>query len=481
MQVLITNQNVIDFCRKYPSFSIESTLVEYVDSVNRLSLAEGNSIFECVTSTSEKMMKALDGLRLVTESSVVSNEKNVKDVLDLVKSTDERYTSTMKRVVGDCRSGLVKVVNDTEQTLWRSINNSRETVISTVRGLSNGYTLSDLENKVANLLKNTPNEQTLGYLKNVLEKSGGGVSEERVVNLLKNTPNEQTLGYLKDVLEKSGGGVSEERVVTLLKNTPNEQTLGYLKDVLEKSGDSEELVRTVKTVPNDILLGHVTSVMDCVRESRNEGLALAGKVTDVDSAFKEYISSFKTGSVKGRNTEIKTLMALETVFPNHDVLSVPSSKQKGKMDIILSHPDYPDISIDTKNYTKSVPKTEVMKFEGDMMAGDTHGIMVSVSSKIIGKPHFSIDVVNGNVGVYLSNTGGDTECIRIAVEIVYSLSKVLTRGDGRTLKEGALRSIEDIVRDDVIVLGRMKSNLTSVLEDVKKMSVGKIAAILQSG
>lgn len=262
---------------------------------------------------------------------------------------------------------------------------------------------------------------------------------------------------LKDILTTTGNEVSKR-----FENVTSQSPL-LLQEVLRKL-DKVVTSETLRDIPN-------AAVLSELRGLRTE--------------FEKYTGLFKTGSVKGRNTELKVLMQLDLVFPKHDIISVPSASQKGKMDLVLTSPGMCNISIDTKNYTKTVPKSEVDKFERDILDGNTHGIMVSVSSKISGKPHFTVDVIGGRVGVYLSCTGGDTECIRTAVDIVYAMDRHLkgvgggSDGGGKVISVGELVSINRCLSESVSRVNRVKGLLETSLEELRGVTLERVLGVLR--
>ena len=294
------------------------------------------------------------------------------------------------------------------------------------------------------------NEDTLGpFIRDVVQK-GYTELKDSLENVIRTVPNDA-------IIQKIEG----------IRDSPNTVTMGMLRDISNKVVCSSDL----RDIPNDVTVNYLKTLETMATTSDSA-------LKDLASSFTEYTSLFKTGSVKGRNTELKTIMQLDSVFPRHDVIHVPSSKQKGKMDIILSLEGRPDISIDTKTYTKTVPKSEVCKFEGDIALGDTHGIMVSTTSKIIGKPHFTIDIIKGNVAVYLSNVGLDTSCIELAVDIIYSLHKVLEGRNGGISSDTVLR-IEDLIREDLKRLDKIRESLNVSLVCVKEMTLSRILELLK--
>jgi hypothetical protein len=263
----------------------------------------------------------------------------------------------------------------------------------------------------------------------------------------------ESLGVIQETL---AGIPKQDYIHNVIQGVPNLITESRLQEIIRKL-DTTVTSETIKTIPNETMLSEL-------RGLREE--------------FDKYTSLFKTGSVKGRSTELKVMMQLDNVFPKHDIISVPSSKQKGKMDLILSRSGFPDISIDTKNYTKTVPKSEVEKFERDILSGGTHGILISVSSKITGKPHFTIDIIKGKVGIYLSCTGGDTDCIALAVDLIYTLDKCLECGDGTSVSKSDLDEIQKIIIDGNNSLEKVRGMLKESLEELRKVNLERITRLL---
>jgi hypothetical protein len=290
--------------------------------------------------------------------------------------------------------------------------------------------------------------------------------------------SESILPFVKEaVLEGIGESFTKSRemvmdeLVQVTKRVQCDATAASLENILSKIPDRDAIVSHIRNVPNESVINQLSNISEKL-----------SPLKDLNANFTDYTMSFKTGSIKGRNTEIKCAMTLDNIFPKHDITHVPSSLQVGKMDIILSLEGYPNISIDTKNYTKAVPKREVEKFENDMLVGKTHGILLSTTSKITSKPNFTIDVIgssNNLVAVYLSNTGGDfEESIKLAVDVVYNLSKHLNTKEctGKSIDTKTVQMISEMLQKDIARLGEIKGHLTSSLECIKSMTLEKISS-----
>jgi len=306
------------------------------------------------------------------------------------------------------------------------------------------------------------------------------INDSTVVQFCKKYPlfsiEKLVLNYIKSIQDLNA--CDSSNLLQLVENTITASMQSNLINLTESIKDTTQtkLLDTLTMILRSVSNEHT---IDTVYSIKNTVGITDSNLKELVELFKDYTSSFKNSSIKGHNTEVKTVMQLDNVFPKHDITHIPSSKQKGKMDMILSREGYPNISIDTKHYSKTVPKTEVAKFEQDMQIGNTHGIMISIDSKIACKPHFTINIINKHVAVYLSNTKGDTECIKIAVELVYNLSKIIeTRGSNIDINPTQLNRIHTILKEDSERINSIKTHLETSLYELKQFSFNKIISVL---
>ncbi|KAJ3362199.1 hypothetical protein GGF32_006369 [Allomyces javanicus] len=141
------------------------------------------------------------------------------------------------------------------------------------------------------------------------------------------------------------------------------------------------------------------------------------------------------------------------MFPGHTINRVASSLQKGASDIVMEKDGFPKILVEVKMYKTTVNKSEVLKMERDVTLAKAHGLFVSHTSRIQGKPNFHIDIIQEQyIVVYLSNTQFDMEPIMSAVSTIYELDSILKKytydADGDTglrLDQDALAQISSIL------------------------------------
>jgi hypothetical protein len=377
--------------------------------------------------------------KLVSEFVTNANALHIDKNKDIIGCISDMFSTFSDDIKDNIRSAnhidileQIKVHNESSQALIKGMHE----MVYRLR--------EDLVPQIREIVRYMPNEGVEALLKSISDK----VSRLNDINIL-------------------------SEIKEIVKTTPNDILLRDIGRVQMMYDKEKYVIKDIQNAMTDSKLQEILGRLDTPNET------VLSELRGLNSEFTRYTGLFKTGSVKGRNTELKTVMQLDTVFPKHDIVSVPSSMQKGKMDIILSCPGFPNISIDTKNYTKSVPRGEVEKFERDILDGDTHGIMVSVASKIVGKPHFTVDIIGGKVGVYLSNTSGDTECIRVAVDIVYAMDKYLGRGAGVSIGVGELADINRVLMDASVRLGRVKGMLEASLEEIRGVFLDRVVSVLK--
>jgi len=88
---------------------------------------------------------------------------------------------------------------------------------------------------------------------------------------------------------------------------------------------------------------------------------------------------------------------------------------------------FPDIRIDNKKYTSTVPMKEITKFKGDLDLHNCHGIMISMTTGIVGKGN-TIDIeqlANGKLAIYLSNIGENVDMVIDAMAIIYRFHEIM--------------------------------------------------------
>lgn len=250
------------------------------------------------------------------------------------------------------------------------------------------------------------------------------------------------------------------------------QELDNIKEMLDNKQSS--LIENVKNIPNPILLNQINHISHRQTADSSQLDSKINQISDnisvISNSLHGYLERLKISSVKGSATETKFQILLENAFPTHTIETVPSKKQKGRMDLSLVKDNYPTILLDLKDYSTTVPKTEVDKFEQDILLSNNHGILISPFSNISGKINFQISLINNKIGIYISKCNLDVTDIEHAVRIIYDLDKTLLKGmeqshsTGHTINLQQMEQINTLILENVEKMKKLKSHLSLALQ-----------------
>ncbi len=137
----------------------------------------------------------------------------------------------------------------------------------------------------------------------------------------------------------------------------------------------------------------------------------------VDSAYKLYETSLgksQNSTILGQVGETFTFEELNLMFPKAEIEDC--HKTKGKGDFILKEKDF-TMMIETKNYSRNVPKSEIDKFYRDFDCNKDFqcAIMVSLHSGICSREDFHLEVRDQRPIMFLHNISKHIDHIPLAV------------------------------------------------------------------
>jgi len=137
-------------------------------------------------------------------------------------------------------------------------------------------------------------------------------------------------------------------------------------------------------------------------------------------------NKYKNSSAKGRFGEARMEEMMTVLYPSAEIINTTSIPNSGDFLIRGRSPSLPDILVETKEYTRNVAKEEVEKFIRDVVCQRKHGIMISHTSGIAGKRPFEIELHQSFIVVYVSLAQYEQERLKIATDMIDSMSKCLS-------------------------------------------------------
>ena len=136
-----------------------------------------------------------------------------------------------------------------------------------------------------------------------------------------------------------------------------------------------------------------------------------------------FLDKYKNSSYKGQFGENQLETVLNQMFPSAEVLNTTGIK--ASCDFRINRTNHPTVLIETKNYDRNVTLDEVKKFIRDIEQQKCHGVFLSQHSGITSKQNFQIDVKGANILIYVHNVDYCPQTIKIAIDIIDSLSERL--------------------------------------------------------
>ncbi len=191
-------------------------------------------------------------------------------------------------------------------------------------------------------------------------------------------------------------------------------------------------------------------------------------ITSVHDMFKEYLEKQKNSTLKGKESEIKLEILLNSLYSHGKVCNNTGEAQSG--DYLLEREGKVGILFENKDYNTNVPDVEIKKFIRDIENKKTHGIILSQRSGIQNKGNFHIDIHMGYVIVYVHNVNYDGSKIKMAVQMIDHLVPQLRKLNETQESSVSLELMAEINKEYLCFIGQKKQLLEYVRKFNKDMS-----------
>lgn len=175
---------------------------------------------------------------------------------------------------------------------------------------------------------------------------------------------------------------------------------------------------------NEIMSSFTSKVFEKINENSNKMDTTSEKInTHLITSIKEITGKSNISTHKGQIGENYVLNTLREAYPNaHTESTVSVSHQS---DIQFKQKNEPDILIEIKNYSNTVPSKEVEKFKNDLKnTGYKYGIFMSFNQKIsLIHNKIEIEKYEDITILYGSCLNYDKASILMPIEFINYLSK----------------------------------------------------------
>jgi hypothetical protein len=376
---------------------------------------------------------------------------------NLSSKIDNTLTSQILSIVTDLKGEIYKINSD----MTAKLNDTRKEYMNDVKTLFSHAELSTQEK-----------------INHILEKSND--------NLLTKT----TL-LMNDIIPK-GHDKSYTNIESCIKQFFTNISQDT-KQLLQMNGmdKSDGLVENIDKNINKMFSNIQQSLFNAIQTSESRTSTSIQQVNDTINLQKQiqeslsaelniFLNKYKSNSsVKGTVSECELYSLLQRILPN-DFL-VRCSSEACACDIRLTRKDkrLPNILFENKDYTATVNTDEIEKFERDLKLQRCHGIFISQNSPIAYKENFHIDIINNIIHLYIPNAGYDIEKIKLAVNIVDSISEklnIIVLDPNEEIYEVSIDDFESL-KKEYCEFANKKSEMLDFIKMITKQLSDKLESI----
>ena len=364
-------------------------------------------------------------------------------------------------------------------------------ILSSVGELKNEFnalssSVSKLNNDITNSIYIKFQESKREYvddIKNIVSSNFSHNSDKLNSLFQQNTSQliDKTTILLNEVVPKSNEGyykqlqesislfhksISDDTTKLLNSNNNDDSLSTFLSNFETKSNNLLQPLFSFINASEERINKNVISLKDATNNSVQDKIM---------NELSEFLGKYKNSSYKGQFGENQLESVLNQMFPSAEILNTTGIK--ASCDFRVNRVDLPTILFETKNYDRNVTLDEVKKFIRDIEEQKCHGIFLSQHSGITSKQNFQIDIKGSNVLVYVHNVDYCPQTIKIATDIIDSLSYKLAE-----LEEGVdeiyipKEIIEEINKEYSRFIER-KSSIIDILKDFHKKITNEVDEI----
>lgn len=226
-------------------------------------------------------------------------------------------------------------------------------------------------------------------------------------------------------------------------------------------GELDPVKSNMSSLKDDVKL-----VKDGVSSTKDDMKTLKEVITHTSTQITQLNDLFTGDNKKGKSAEKVFTYKLQNIYGEENIHNI--SNEKHGCDIGIYLLNRPPVLLEIKNYSYTVPTTEVTKFLSDCDSKLCCGILASINTGIAKKDHFSFDIKENRITVYLHYTNYQTDVISMALTVIYGLHDIFIKKFGGNFHK-------TITEDDFIGMKNEYQNMLGVnfniISNLKKLII----------
>jgi len=243
--------------------------------------------------------------------------------------------------------------------------------------------------------------------------------------------------------------------VYVYKNTIEELVKKHSSGIILDENVNEEFKKISTQIIND----------------RNNILEETNDIKDLlNKNYKLMSNLFCADNKKGRTAETAFYHKLKNIYGEENIHFI--GNEAHTCDIRITLLNRPPVLLELKNYNSTVPTIEVNKFLEDCDAQNTCGILASINNGIVKKDHFSFDIKENRITVYLHCINYDAKYISMALNVIFGLHNLIQKYGGNvylSLDEIEYKELKNEYLDIIGFLNNLSVNLKKQIIDIENL------------
>jgi hypothetical protein len=394
---------------------------------------------------------------------------------------------------------LKKLSTNLNETITNNINHK---ILSTLTDLSKD--IMGFKQDITTKLHDTKKEY-IDNVKLILENSTM-TTNDKIQNILEKNSDAivtKTTSIINEIVPKHNDKFFNQIEVSIrnLYDSINQDTNKLIENINKDDKNITEFVNNIDTKFNSMITSMQQPIFSFIQSSEertsNNVQQIRDKITSqqlsqesLNFGVHEFLNKYKhNSSSKGNVSEYELYSILQIIFPSDEIIDCSGETSTCDYKVNRLNVKKPAILFENKDYSRSVTTEEIKKFERDLKQQKLHGIFISHKSNITYKEPFQIDIIDNLIHIYLPNTEYSVEKIKIAVEIIDTLSNKLIhitdiQAETTTInitKEDIDELVEmfnDFNTQKASIIDTIKTSNKQILDKIEGMQINSVKKLL---
>ena len=392
---------------------------------------------------------------------------------------------------------LKKLSTNLNETLTNTINHK---ILSTLTDLSKE--VFNLKQDVSTKLQDTKKEY-IDNIKLILDNTTMNTNDKIQTILEKNNENivNKTTSIINEIIPKNNNHISSliDNSIKTLSESINHETNMLIQNINKDENSIAEYVNNIDTKFNTMITNLQQPIFSFIQSSEERTNTNVQQIRDklisqqlsqesLNNGMQEFLNKYKhNSSSKGNVSEHELYSILQVIFPCDEIIDCSTETATCDYRVNRLSSTRPTILFENKDYARSVTTEEIKKFERDINLQKQHGIFISQKSNITFKEPFQIDIINNLIHIYIPNAEYSIDKIKIAVEIIDSLSSKisnLNQTQTETINinkddlDELIEAFNDFNTQKLSIIETVKSNNKLILDKIENMQLNAVKKIL---